>query len=564
MRSPRRRSGWRDDARPRHRGGRRRVRVVAGVLVAGCIAVVSPLSTQAGIAAPHLTAPVGEPLASPVVHVPAHQTSDEGDTVWLPLVATADSGTLAWSATGLPAGLAIDRVSGVILGEITYDASISSPYVVTVRASDRHFSTAAGEVSFTWSVTNTNRAPSLTDPGDLAHSEGSPIAFAMVGSDPDGDPLEWSASGLPTGLTIDPRSGIISGTVGIGAVGHTTVSLHVVDGGTPPLSADASFGWSISEADEAPLTDPLATVGLQLGSTRASPIEATRPDERVGTDQVLGSVVQSLYVLRLPLALLGGTVFWSLLIGGLFNLGFVLKGGIPRVVRRASSKMAVVMVGHGERLTVRADAGRGGPVWRFPATERGIRATGRRTEIEGEEWVEVEIQDDVGWVPARHLTEEVDSAGFAEDPAPLALLDGFVSRLRRRHDVADLVSVHGLAIAHHGPVARYPSADVHVLMEDPTVSTWKGRNPAYPDFLGTFDLAVATSFLDAWDHPMRQLLHDSRAVPSTVIPVEFTNFHTISVAADLHGLERLEQPAWLVAFAYEGGRPRIAGLVKEG
>jgi hypothetical protein len=101
-------------------------------------------------------------------------------------------------------------------------------------------------------------------------------------------------------------------------------------------------------------------------------------------------------------------------------------------------------------------------------------------------------------------------------------------------------------------------------MNDATTHTWKGRNPAYPDFRGSFDLAVATSFLDAWDHPERELIHDSPTVPSTVIPVEFTNLHSISVGADVHGAERLDQHAWLVVFTHEGGRARIIGLVKEG
>jgi hypothetical protein len=49
-----------------------------------------------------------------------------------------------------------------------------------------------------------------------------------------------------------------------------------------------------------------------------------------------------------------------------------------------------------------------------------------------------------------------------------------------------------------------------------------------------------------------------------VIPIEFTNFHCVSIGADVHGHERLEQAAWLVMFTYEDGRPKIIGLVREG
>jgi hypothetical protein len=75
---------------------------------------------------------------------------------------------------------------------------------------------------------------------------------------------------------------------------------------------------------------------------------------------------------------------------------------------------------------------------------------------------------------------------------------------------------------------------------------------------------VAAGVLDAFDHPRMELAADQCAVPSTVIPVEFANFHYISIGADLLGPERLDQTAWLVHFSYENGRPRVVGLCREG
>jgi len=130
--------------------------------------------------------------------------------------------------------------------------------------------------------------------------------------------------------------------------------------------------------------------------------------------------------------------------------------------------------------------------------------------------------------------------------------------------ITDLVSEHGLVIAHHGPFNRYRHYELDSLMEDPSLHIWRGRNPAYPNLESTFGVAVTTSLLDAWNHPHRELLHDERTVPSTMIPVEFTNFHAISIGADVHGRERFDLPAWLVMFTYEDGLARIIGLVKEG
>lgn len=148
---------------------------------------------------------------------------------------------------------------------------------------------------------------------------------------------------------------------------------------------------------------------------------------------------------------------------------------------------------------------------------------------------------------------------------PTEVLEGFIAALRVRGDLRPYVSPLGLSISHHGPLAHYPHDRLGTLLdEDREVRVWKGRNPAFPDFEGTFDFAVATSVLDAWDRPQRELLLDGASVPSTVVPVEFTNFHAISIGADLQGRDRLEQTAWLVFFDYVGGEPTIIGLCREG
>jgi len=75
---------------------------------------------------------------------------------------------------------------------------------------------------------------------------------------------------------------------------------------------------------------------------------------------------------------------------------------------------------------------------------------------------------------------------------------------------------------------------------------------------------VGASLLQAWSHPQRVLTTEGPAVPSTTLPVEYTNLHAISIATDLTGRERLDQNAWLVFFTYENNTPCIAALVKEG
>jgi hypothetical protein len=65
-------------------------------------------------------------------------------------------------------------------------------------------------------------------------------AVAATGGTP---PYGWSATNLPNGLSIDPITGVISGTAT--AVGSSSVNIMVHDGASPQQSASASLALSI-------------------------------------------------------------------------------------------------------------------------------------------------------------------------------------------------------------------------------------------------------------------------------------------------------------------------------
>jgi hypothetical protein len=59
-----------------------------------------------------------------------------------------------------------------------------------------------------------NRAPVITVPGNQLYYEGSLVSLQIEASDPDiGDVITYSESGLPTSLTINSSTGLISGTL---------------------------------------------------------------------------------------------------------------------------------------------------------------------------------------------------------------------------------------------------------------------------------------------------------------------------------------------------------------
>src|SRR5262249_20331549 len=138
---------------------------------------------------------------------PGDRTNAEGDAVSLQLQAAASSGhSPTYSASGLPAGLTLNSSTGLISGTLANLSSNSSPYTVTVTATA---DSASNSQTFTWTVTHVL----LYNPGDQTSTRGDTIALQVTATDPNGDPLTYSATGLPSGLSIASGTGLISGTI---------------------------------------------------------------------------------------------------------------------------------------------------------------------------------------------------------------------------------------------------------------------------------------------------------------------------------------------------------------
>ncbi|MEM8772430.1 MAG: Ig-like domain-containing protein [Pseudomonadota bacterium] len=172
-----------------------------------------------------------------------------------------DGDDLTFVAAGLPPYLTIDPDTGVITGTAPLDASASGPISVTITVDDGE----GGTASETFIISSENPAPVVTPTPDQNNNDGetiTPLDASLAFNDPDGDPLTFSATDLPPGLSIDPATGVISGAITSSAsqTGPFTVSVTATD--ADGAQATDTFVWNVA--------NPAPTVNGQIPNQTAN------------------------------------------------------------------------------------------------------------------------------------------------------------------------------------------------------------------------------------------------------------------------------------------------------
>jgi hypothetical protein len=193
---------------------------------------------------------------------PAGQDNLDGDGVSLALGASYHgTSAVSYSVSGLPAGLGLNASTGLISGTVGNSADGSSPYEATVTA-------IAGSntavVSIAWEI---DPRVSLTTLSGQSNVGGDSVSVALSATDATSAGLTYSASGLPSGLSLNASTGLISGTIATGAVSGTPYAVTLL-AGDGSASVSEVLSWAVaaeglSQADVRGAAGQAVSLGLQ-------------------------------------------------------------------------------------------------------------------------------------------------------------------------------------------------------------------------------------------------------------------------------------------------------------
>jgi hypothetical protein len=124
-----------------------------------------------------------------------------------PTASDPNGDTLTFTATGLPAWAGINGSTGQVSGT---PASAGTTPNIVITVSDGQAS--ASLPAFSIVATTTNSPPVISGSPPASVSRGQSYTFTPTASDPDGDTLTFTVTGLPAWATFNGSTGRISGT----------------------------------------------------------------------------------------------------------------------------------------------------------------------------------------------------------------------------------------------------------------------------------------------------------------------------------------------------------------
>ena len=116
-------------------------------------------------------------------------------------------------------GLSINPLTGIVTGSLP----VAATYNVVITASDGHGGSAAQ--SYQLVVSSVAQRPSFTSLPEFLAVTGEPYTYQAVVVDPNNQPITYGLSGtVPSGMSIDPNTGLLTWTSATGSSQKITVT----------------------------------------------------------------------------------------------------------------------------------------------------------------------------------------------------------------------------------------------------------------------------------------------------------------------------------------------------
>ena len=212
----------------------------------------------------------------------ADRTDSEGSVISIDAGATdPDGDLLAYSANGLPPGIQIDPITGLVSGVVAVGAGAGSPYAASVTVSD---GTNSAIDTFSWTISASNQAPAATDRSvSLPEDDAVGITLDLLDpafvNDPDGDQLslvDFDTSTVTGWVITNNGDGTISVTPYPNFDGNDSATYTVADGrgGT----ATAALQLIVQPSPDSPTIDQPPSLSGAAGTTVSFTAESGDPD----------------------------------------------------------------------------------------------------------------------------------------------------------------------------------------------------------------------------------------------------------------------------------------------
>ncbi|MEW8349262.1 MAG: putative Ig domain-containing protein [Candidatus Thiodiazotropha taylori] len=187
----------------------------------------------------------------------------------------ADAGdTLTFTLSIAPSGMTIDATTGEIQWTPTNSGSADVDLLVTdsTGLSDRQI------FLVTVNLGDNDQAPSLAPIADQSIIVGRSLQVQASASDPEGETIRYSLVNAPSGMAINPTTGLIQWTPDSAQTGSASVAVSASDPGLQTASTSFSLTVLNEESNQPPTIAPVSDQSIDAGTAISLALTASDPD----------------------------------------------------------------------------------------------------------------------------------------------------------------------------------------------------------------------------------------------------------------------------------------------